>query len=96
MVVLPEPDSPTTPRVWPRFNLKLTSRTARNSRWPNSPVLKWKLLARDLTSSTTGALGSLARTREVSASRPAMWSSITISRAGLCSRLGRQASRAWV
>ena len=103
IVVLPDPDSPTTPSVWPRLSSKLTSCTALNSRLPNSPCLMKKLLASARTCSTTGDRGSLglATARLASAvgapaAPAAMWSSITISRAGFSLRLGRQASSALV
>ena len=104
IVVLPEPDSPTTPSVCPLRSWKLTFCTALNSRLPNRPFFSQKLLARLRTSSTTGALASLTLAPcAASAAWPAalrlaaaMWSSITIRRAGLPSRLGRQASSARV
>ena len=95
MVVLPEPDSPTTPSVWPLRSWKSTPLTALNSVLLNRPDLKKKLLRRPLACRITGASGSLALPAPW-AERPAMWSSMTISRAGFSSSEGRQASSALV
>jgi hypothetical protein len=95
IVVLPEPDSPTTPSVWPRRSVKLTSCTALNSRLPNTPCAarsSWPASAPP----APPARRVLGLRAGAAAACPAMWSSITISRAGLPSRLGRQASSALV
>ena len=45
-VVLPDPDSPTSPRVSPRATLRLTSSTARNAVLPPAASGTWKSLTR--------------------------------------------------
>ena len=71
IVVLPEPDSPTTPSVWPWRNLNVAPFTALNSLRPNTPLCSQKLFVSALASMITRAFGSLALKR-VPAALPAM------------------------
>ncbi len=57
-VVLPEPDSPTTPSVWPARSLKVAPRTALNSLRPKTPLRIQKLFVMSVASMITRADGS--------------------------------------
>ncbi len=93
-VLLPEPDSPITPRVRPRGSTNDTSRTACSSRLPNQPSRRKKLLLR-LSTTRTGAApgGRGARSGCAWASSA---SPITGSRRGRASSRGRHSSSARV
>ena len=97
-VVLPEPDSPTTPSVWPRRSLKCTSCTALNSRLPNRPCLQPEALAQaDAPSSTTGCVpGPSACARLARRARPGDEVVDHRQARRVAVERGRQASSAWV
>ena len=99
-VVLPEPDSPTSPSVLPLASVNDTSFTALNSRLPKTPSREKKLLPRFLTSSTTLSPAFKPRARSGMSCGPSpspvMKSSMTGSRAGRRSICGRHLSSALV
>ena len=64
-VVLPDPDSPTTPSVWPARRRKVAPLTAWNSLRPKTPLRIQKLLVSAVASTITGASGSLVTAARV-------------------------------